>query len=121
MTTLQRRRKRLEKEFLEKDYTLILNKFGWRRVDFFISTSDGKTDAFANDLLAMNQVTPVGKSIGEHNIDLRVETIVKDDREILDLMEKLEAMEGIRGVVWSEIVGTVGNKMSVPSFIIDRL
>ena len=121
MTTLQRRRKRLEKEFLEKDYTLILNKFGWRRGDSFISTSDGKTDAWANDLLAMNQVTAVGKSIGEHTIDLRVETIVKDDREILDLMEKLEAIEGIRGVVWSEIVGTVGNKMSVPSYIIDGL
>ena len=72
MTTLQRRRKRLEKEFLEQDCTLLLNKFGWRRIDFFISTSGGKTDALANDLLAMNQVTAVGKSIGDHTIDLRV-------------------------------------------------
>ena len=121
LTTLQRRRKRLEKEFLEDASTLLLNKFGWRRVDFFISTSDGKTDGLANDLLSMNQVTEVGKSIGEHTIDLRVETIVKDNHEILDLMETLEAMEGIRGVVWSEIIKRVGNKMSVPSHIIDRL
>jgi DNA-binding Lrp family transcriptional regulator len=121
LTTLQRRRKRLEKEFLEDASTLLLNKFGWRRVDFFISTSGGKTDALANDLLSMNQVMAVGKSIGEHTIDLRVETIVKDNHEILDLMETLEAMEGIRGVVWSEIIKTVGNKMSVPSHIIDRL
>ena len=49
LTTIQRRRKRLEKEFLEEDYTFLLEKFGWRRVDFFISTSDGKTDALAND------------------------------------------------------------------------
>ena len=35
LTTIQRRRKRLEKEFLENDYTLLLEKFGWRRVDFF--------------------------------------------------------------------------------------
>ena len=33
--TIQRRRKRLETEFLEKDYILRLEKFGWRRVDFF--------------------------------------------------------------------------------------
>ena len=66
LTTIQRRRKRLEKEFLEDDSTLLLNKFGWRRVDFFISTSDGKTDALANDLMSMNQVTAVGKSIGEN-------------------------------------------------------
>ena len=79
----------MEKEFLEKDYTLLLNKFGWRRLIFFLSTSDGKTDALANDLLSMNQVTAVGKSIGEHTIDLRVETIVKDNHELLDLLEKL--------------------------------
>ena len=121
LTTIQRRRKRLEKEFLEEGYTLLLEKFGWRRVDFFISTSDGKTDALANDLLSMNQVTAVEKSIGEHTIDLRVETIVKDNHEILDLLETLQAMDGIRDAVWSEIVETVGNKMSVPSYIIDRL
>jgi DNA-binding Lrp family transcriptional regulator len=121
LTTIQRRRKRLEKEFLEKDYTLLLNKFGWRRVDFFISTSDGKTDALANDLLSMDEVTAVGKSIGEHTIDLRVETIVKDNHELLGILEKLKAMDGVRDAVWSEIVGTVGNKMSVPSHIIDRL
>jgi DNA-binding Lrp family transcriptional regulator len=121
LTTLQRRRKRLEKEFLEEDYTFLLKKFGWRRVDFFISTSDGKTDALANDLLSLNQVTAVGKSIGEHTIDLRVETIVKDNHEILDLLETLQAMDGIRDAVWSEVVETVGNKMSVPSYIIDRL
>ena len=88
-TTVQRWRNRLEKEFLEKDYTLLLNKFGWRRLIFFLSTSDGKTDALANDLLSMNQVTAVGKSIGEHTIDLRMATIVKDNHELLDLLEKL--------------------------------
>ena len=81
LTTIQRRRKRLEKEFLD-DYTLLLEKFGWRRVDFFISTTDGKTDALANDLLSMSHVTAVGKSIGEHTIDLRVETIVEDNHEL---------------------------------------
>jgi DNA-binding Lrp family transcriptional regulator len=121
LTTIQRRRKRLEKEFLEEDYTLLLERFGWRRVDFFISTSDGKTDALANDLLSMNQVTAVEKSIGEHTIDLRVETIVKDNHQLLDILEKLKAMDGIRDAIWSEIVETVGNKMSVPSDIIDRL
>jgi DNA-binding Lrp family transcriptional regulator len=121
LTTIQRRRKRLEKEFLEMDYTFLLEKFGWRRVDFFISTTDGKTDTLANDLLAMNQVTAVGKSIGEHTIELRVETIVEDNHELLDILEKLKAMDGIRDVVWSEIVKTVGNKMSIPSHIIDRL
>ena len=74
----------------------------------------------ANDLLSLNQVTAVGKSIGD-TIDLREETIVKDNAEILDLLETLQAMDGIRDAVWSEIVETVGNKMSVPSYIIDQV
>jgi hypothetical protein len=45
--TIQRRRKRLEREFLEKEYTLCHEKFGWRRVDLFISTNSGKTDSVA--------------------------------------------------------------------------
>ncbi|MEP6576382.1 MAG: hypothetical protein ABJB85_08145 [Nitrososphaerota archaeon] len=119
--TIQRRRKRLEKEFLEKEYTLCLEKFGWRRVDFFISTISGKTDSVARELLALREVMFVGKSIGEHTIDLRVEAIVKDNSQILDLMNRIKAIDGVKQVVWSEIVMGVGNKMSVPSFVIDRI
>lgn len=121
LTTIQRRLKRLEKEFLEKENILCLERFGWRRVDFFISTISGKTDDVAKELLALRQVIFVGKSIGEHTIDLRVETIVKDNTQILDLMERIKAIDGVRHVVWSEIVSVVGNKMSVPNFVIDRL
>jgi len=34
VTTIRRRRKRLEKEFLKIHYVLDIEKFGWRRVDF---------------------------------------------------------------------------------------
>ena len=63
----------------------------------------------------------VGKSIGEHTIDLRVEAIVKDNSQILDLINRIKAIDGVKHVVWSEIVMGVGNKMSVPSFVIDRI
>lgn len=119
--TIQRRRKRLEREFLEKEYALSHEKFGWRRVDFFISTISGKTDSVARELLALREVIFVGKSIGEHTIDLRVEAIVKDNSQILELMDRIKAIDGVKQVVWSEIVMGVGNKMSVPSFVIDRI
>jgi hypothetical protein len=68
-----------------------------------------------------NQIMDDLKNILPIRNGLRVETIVKDNHELLDLLEKLKAMDGVRDAVWSEIVGTVGNKMSVPSYIIDRL
>jgi hypothetical protein len=63
----------------------------------------------------------VGKSIGEHTIDLRVETIVKDNASVLDILEKITAMEGVNDVVWSEIVSVVGKKISIPSSILDKI
>jgi DNA-binding Lrp family transcriptional regulator len=117
-TTIQRRRTRLEKEFLEYSYSLNLEKFGWRRVDLLIYTRNGKTDSVARQLLENDEVTYVGKSIGEHTIDLRVEIIVKDNAELLNILEKVKAMEGVQDTVWSEIVEVVGKKRSVPSWII---
>jgi DNA-binding Lrp family transcriptional regulator len=120
ISTIQRRRKQLEKEYLELSYTLLIEKFGWRRVDLLISTTSGKTNAIANQLLTREEVVYVGKSIGEHTIDLRAEIIIKDNSELLGVLEEVKAMDGVRDTVWSEIVHVVGKKRSIPSYIIDR-
>ena len=121
ITTVRRRRNRLESKFLKMHYVLDIEKFGWKRVDFFISIRDGMVNAVANKMLDFDEVTYIGKSIGEHTIDLRVETILKDNASILDFLEKIKAMDGVRDVVWSEIVSVVGRKISIPSSIIDRI
>jgi len=102
-------------------YVLDIEKFGWKRVDFFISIRNGMVNAVASKLIDSNEVTYVGKSIGEHTIDLRVETILKDNASILDILEKIKAMDGVNDVVWSEIVSVVSRKISIPSSIIDRI
>jgi hypothetical protein len=111
----------LESEFKKSYYVLDIEKFGWRRVDFFISVKNGKINSVANKLMDIDEVTYVGKSIGEHTIDLRVESIVKDNIILLDLLEKIKGMDGVNDVVWSEIVSVVGRKKSIPSSIIDKL
>ena len=121
ITTVRRRRKRLESKFLKMHYVLDIEKFGWKRVDFFISIRNGMVNAVANKLIDSDEVTYVGKSIGEHTIDLRVETILKDNASILDILEKIKAMDGVNDVVWSEIVSVVSKKISIPSSIIDRI
>lgn len=121
VTTVRRRRKRLEDKFLKINYVLDIEKFGWKRIDFFISIRNGMVDAVAKKLLNINEVTYVGKSIGEHTIDLRIETIVKDNASILDHLETIKAMDGVNDVVWSEIVRVVGKKISIPISIIDKI
>ena len=121
VTTVRRRRKRLEDKFLKIKYVLDIEKFGWKRIDFFISIRNGMVDAVAKKLLDIDDVTYVGKSIGEHTIDLRIETIVKDNASILDHLETIKAMDGVNDVVWSEIVRVVGKKISIPISIIDKI
>jgi DNA-binding Lrp family transcriptional regulator len=121
LSTIRRRRKRLESEFLKTYHVLDIEKFGWRRVDFFISIKNGKANTVANQLIELDEVTYVGKSIGAHTIDLRVEAIVKDNIRLLDLLEEIKGMDGVNDVVWSEIVSVVGRKISIPSSIIDKI
>jgi hypothetical protein len=67
------------------------------------------------------KITYVGKTIGENTIDLRVEAIVKDNSVLLNLLEQIKEMEGVKDIIWSEIVSAVGRKISIPSFIIDKI
>lgn len=120
-STLQRRRARLERDFLKVVYTLDVERFGWHRVDFLIATESGKTDLIGRTLLKRDEVIYVGKSIGQHTIDLRVDTILKDNAEILRMMELLKATPGVKEVVWTEVVHVLGAKMSVPPQILDNL
>lgn len=120
-TTIQRRRNFLEKHYLELSYYLKLDELGYRRVDLLIYTGGGSTVAIAEKLLDRDEVVYVGRSIGEHTIDLRAEVIIKDNSQLLDLLEEVKAMPSVRDVVWSEIVKIVGRKRSVPVSIIDML
>ena len=120
-TTVQRRRRILEKRFLQLEYTLRLEELGFRRVDFLISTQNGKSVSIGEELLKHNEVVYVGRSVGQHTIDLKAELIIKDNAELLDLLERVKAMDGVREVEWTEIVRIIGRKRSVPSEIIDKM
>lgn len=120
-TTIQRRRNFLEKHYLEFAYSLRLDELGYRRVDLLIYTGGGDTIAIAERLLERDEVVYVGRSIGEHTIDLRAEVIIRDNSQLLDLLEEVKAMPSVKDVIWSEIVKVVGRKKSVPSAVIDGI
>jgi len=90
-------------------------------VDLLIYTGGGATKETAKELLKRDEVVYVGRSIGEHTIDLRAEVIIESNSELLDLLEEIKAMRSVKDVIWSEIVEVMGNKKSIPASIIDRL
>lgn len=86
-----------------------------------IYTGGGETVKIAEKLLKREEVVYVGRSIGEPTIDLRAEVIIKDNAELLELLEQVKAIPNVKDAIWSEIVKIVGKKRSVPSSIIDQL
>jgi hypothetical protein len=54
-------------------------------------------------------------------IGLRAEVIIKDNSELLGLLELVKGTDNVKDVIWSEIVEMIGRKKSVPSSIIDKL
>ena len=114
VSTVQRRRKRLEDTFLVKHYSLDPMKFGYRRIDLLIYTEGGTTIDIARELLKREEVTSVFRTVGEHTIELLVEVFVKENSVLLDLIEQVKAMKGVKDLVWIEIVETIG-KNSPPN------
>jgi DNA-binding Lrp family transcriptional regulator len=108
VSTVQRRRKRLEETFLVKHYSLDPMKFGYRRVDLLIYTEGGTTIDIAKELLKREEVTSVFRTVGEHTIELLVEVFVKENLVLLDLIEQVKTMKGVRDLIWIEITETIG-------------
>ena len=85
-------------------------KFGFRRIDLLIYTQGGETMSIGKELLKREEVTFAARTIGEHTIDLRIEVFVKDNSVLLNLLEDVKAMKGVRDVVWTEVIETIGRK-----------
>jgi DNA-binding Lrp family transcriptional regulator len=110
VSTVQRRRKHLEDEYILKHYAINPLKFGFRKVDLLIYTGGGGTMDIGRELMKREEVTYVARTIGEHTIDLRVEVFIRDNALLLNLLEDVKGMQGVRDVVWSEVVEEIGRK-----------
>jgi DNA-binding Lrp family transcriptional regulator len=120
-TTVQRHRRKMEDNWLTMNYDFDLKHYGWRRVLFFVATANGKTAAIANNLGKLNHVISVDKSIGQFMIDLHLLAVVRDNGEILELIEHIKSMDGVKEAMWSEPVQTMVRKAAVPEDVIDSL
>jgi hypothetical protein len=103
------------REYLAISYSSTLEKYGWRQVEFLISTVGGKTIEIGKELLKRDQVAYVARTIGQFNIDLRVEVFVRSNDELVNLIEEVKAMRGVKELMWSEIIEVVGRKNHIPA------
>jgi hypothetical protein len=77
--------------------------------------------AIGRELLKRDQVAYIARAIGQFNIDLRAELFVRSNDELLNLIEEVKAIDGVKDLVWSEIIDVVGRKNHIQAETIAAL
>src|ERR687883_751260 len=113
LSTLQRRRIRIEKDILKKTYTLNYRAFGARVGDLIINVDKGKSDEVAQTILMKykNNVVYCHTRIDLiHSVLAHV--IYKNTEDLYYLIENIKAIEYVNGLSWSEMVNVIGDNNS---------
>jgi DNA-binding Lrp family transcriptional regulator len=122
LSTVQRRRVRLEKNIVENNYFLKLKNVGWRTGTLFISVSDGKADIVGRKILEMDSmVCSVDRMIGESTMDLKIDFIFRKTEELLSLLDRIKSLEETKDLFWGESVNAIGRNNKCYERVIDSL
>jgi DNA-binding Lrp family transcriptional regulator len=111
LSTVQRRKARLEESILKKRYDVDLTEFGWRTADLLIGVGNGLGLNIAKELLdkCKNNVKSVSLRIGNPEINIMAQVIYKTSEEFYKILEEIKAIPYLVRVESSEIAQVVGN------------
>lgn len=106
LSTLQRRRAKLERAVLKKEYRIDIEQLGWRRADLLIAVDGGKCEKVAEEILSShgNHVATASLRIGSPKVNLMARAFYRDSQELHGLIERIRTMPSVRSVEWSEVV-----------------
>lgn len=119
LTTVQRRRKRLE-QVIDSSYSLRIEEFGLRMITFFVTVEGRSAIEIGKEILNLQRIVSVERMIGG-NIDIEIKAIVATNKDIAQLSEQLKTITGVKELSWNERVSVVGKNSDVYFSIIESL
>lgn len=122
LSTVQRRRKKLESDFLEFYYLPRVEKLGWHIALVFISMNSGTANTVGKDLLSWeDSVVSVTRTMGDERIDLVAEVVFRDNKNLLEICDSIKAIPGVRSLFWTELVAPIGKNTACFESMIDSV
>jgi DNA-binding Lrp family transcriptional regulator len=113
LSTIQRRRTRLEQTVLKKKYHIDIGRLGWREADLFVSVDRGDCEEVARKLLEKyNNVITASLRIGDPGINVMAKVFYRKSEHLHDLIESMRTLPSVSAVKWSEVVKVVGSNES---------
>ena len=120
LSTIQRRRRRLESRLVDRSYTLKAESFGMRTAELFISTKNGSTSEVANKLLTLSaMVDSVVRVIGDSTTSIILDIRFKTNPELLGVIEQIRSLSGVVTVSWIERISIEGQNNDIWQGIIN--
>jgi len=122
LSSLLRRKAKLEKSVLIKTYHINLKASGGKTGDIVINVDKGKSREVAGSILKKyksNVMTVSTRINSEHNVAAQI--IYNDTAELHNLLENIKAMPYVTSLQWSEMLEMIGdNSPSVITAFFNR-
>ena len=110
ISTIQRRRKRLEDSILEKKYLIDITKRDLRTGIILANVKRGKAKEVAKMILEKHKSNAISSSIriNDQN-NVITEIIYNTSSELYNILEQVKKIPYVSSATWSELVEVVGN------------
>jgi DNA-binding Lrp family transcriptional regulator len=120
LSTIQRRKTRIEESILKKSYYFNFSKMGYRTAEIFLVVDKGKVFETGEQILKLfdNNVVKATARINTGS-NLCIEIVFKESHELYDILEKVKSFDHTISVNFSEVVNTIGD--NTKNIIIDLL
>jgi len=118
LSTIQRRRSRLEKGVLLKNYSINVSKTNWRSGEIFVRVLKGRTEEVAGDIFNKyaSNVTLVSTTMNNVG-NLIIHIYYRNSPQMFSILEELRRMPGVDDVMYAEHIDIVGERK--PKFILE--
>lgn len=108
LSTVQRRKKRLEDALIDISYSPRLEKLGWCTASLLILAGGNVSELGRVILEVSDRVLSATRIIGRDDADIMAQVAFRTNSELMSLIDQVKEKEGVRAVSWSEVVELIG-------------
>lgn len=117
LSTIQRRRAKLERSVLKKSYLVNIKDLGWRNAEILIAVEKGNSEQVAKMLLEQHDknIASASLRIGHPDVNVMASVFYRTSEELHLLIEAIRGTPNVTSVEWTELAKEVGTNKSIIS------
>ena len=117
LSTVQRRRTRLERSVMKKSYHINIKDLGWRNAEILIAVEKGNSEAIARTLLEQHKknIASTSLRIGHPDVNVMASAFYRTSEELHALIESIRGTPNVTSVEWTELAKEIGTNKTIIS------